>query len=525
MLFDFSAVLVSAVEGASLPLAITVGVLVTIFLAVVGFLWRHTNGSPRLLPGVSFVGLDGGKRSIADARLRFRTHSAAMLEEGYKMTNGGFFYVPALECDRLMIPTKYIEELKNAPDDKADFIQSFVEMFEGEYTTIGKRWDLHPRVVKGSLNPSLPTVLPHVEEEIAVAFSKVIPPCEDWTPIPIADAFKRIVAQASGRMIGGLTLARNPQWLQTSIDFTTDSWMAAQRMKSYPFWAKPVMQWLIPEMVAVRRHIKVARKFIKPLLRERERVVDEQGEKAKPVDLLQMLHDNARDQDRHPDFLAYTALAVSFAAIHTSASVPTHLVYDLCARPEYIPPLREEVEQMLEEMGGFTKAGLAKLVKMDSFMKESQRFNPLVFMTFGRVMHSDYTLHDGVTIPAGTIIGVPSHAISHDPSFFEDPSTFDGFRFVPPSESDLNLRRRDPPSFVTTNASNLGWGYGKHACSGRFFASHEIKMITAYLLLNFDFKLAGKGTDRPANVSFELQNSPDPMVNVLLKRRNQNVKV
>lgn len=27
-----------------------------------------------------------------------------------------------------MIPTKYIEELKNAPDDKVDFTASFVEV-------------------------------------------------------------------------------------------------------------------------------------------------------------------------------------------------------------------------------------------------------------------------------------------------------------------------------------------------------------------------------------------------------------
>lgn len=27
-----------------------------------------------------------------------------------------------------MIPSKYAEELKNAPDDKADFIESFVEV-------------------------------------------------------------------------------------------------------------------------------------------------------------------------------------------------------------------------------------------------------------------------------------------------------------------------------------------------------------------------------------------------------------
>lgn len=28
-------------------------------------------------------------------------------------------------------------------------------MFAGDYTTIGKRWDLHPRIIKGSLNAHL----------------------------------------------------------------------------------------------------------------------------------------------------------------------------------------------------------------------------------------------------------------------------------------------------------------------------------------------------------------------------------
>lgn len=78
-----------------------------------------------------------------------------------------------------MIPAKYAEELKNAPDSKADFTGSFVEvcflnqeknprgdmrhliipcthqMFEGEYTTIGKRWHLHPLVIRASLNGQL----------------------------------------------------------------------------------------------------------------------------------------------------------------------------------------------------------------------------------------------------------------------------------------------------------------------------------------------------------------------------------
>lgn len=145
-------------------------------------------------------------------------------------------------------------------------------------------------------------------------------------------------------------------------------------------------------------------------------------------------------------------------------------------------------------------------------------------MTFGRLIRSDYTLHDGVTIPAGTIIGIPSHAIMQDPVFFNDPSTFDGFRFVPPKDQkvDLAAPRQKVPNFVTTNESNLAWGYGKHACSGRFFASYEIKMVMAYLLLHFEFKFADDRVERPANISFELQNSPDPTVKILLKRRPES---
>lgn len=114
-----------------------------------------------------------------------------------------------------------------------------------------------------------------------------------------------------------------------------------------------------------------------------------------------------------------------------------------------------------------------------------------------------------------------------DPAFFKNPSTFEGFRFVPPEdpESDTAAKRQLRPSFVTTNAANLAWGYGKHACSGRFFASYEIKMIMAYLLLHFDFKFEGGRTERPANVSFELQNSPDPTIKILLKRRTDNTDI
>lgn len=79
-----------------------------------------------------------------------------------------------------------------------------------------------------------------------------------------------------------------------------------------------------------------------------------------PLDFLQMLWDGAQGRDKMPEFMAYMTLAASFAAIrtNTSLSVPTHLLLDLCARPEHIEPLRQEIESVLVEEGSVTKAAL-----------------------------------------------------------------------------------------------------------------------------------------------------------------------
>lgn len=50
---------------------------------------------------------------------------------------------------------------------------------------------------------------------------------------------------------------------------------------------------------------------------------------------------------------------------------------DLAARPKYIEALREEIAANLPENTQITKQILTKLRKMDSFLKESQRMNPL----------------------------------------------------------------------------------------------------------------------------------------------------
>lgn len=54
-----------------------------------------------------------------------------------------------------------------------------------------------------------------------------------------------------------------------------------------------------------------------------------------------------------------------------------HCLFELATRPEYVEPLRQEVQQALENHGGWEKEGIESMLKLDSFIKECQRFNPL----------------------------------------------------------------------------------------------------------------------------------------------------
>lgn len=173
---------------------------------------------------------------------------------------------------------------------------------------------------------------------------------------------------------------------------------------------------------------------------------------------------------------------LAVAAIHTTSMSLTHVLYDLLEHPEYIPILRAECEEVLARNGGqYGRSTMDQLHKVDSFVKESQRFNPAGFTTFKRMVMEDLTLSDGKFLPKGTVLEVDGWLQYHDETLYPNADRFDGSRFE-------RLRQKDHGShmFYTSNADYVQWGMGKHACPGRFFASNEIKSILSKILLKYD---------------------------------------
>jgi Cytochrome P450 len=56
-------------------------------------------------------------------------------------------------------------------------------------------------------------------------------------------------------------------------------------------------------------------------------------------------------------------------------------LYRLLANPEYTEPLRKEIDAVIAEEG-WTKAGMDKMHKIDSFLRETQRLDGLGLCSF-----------------------------------------------------------------------------------------------------------------------------------------------
>lgn len=114
---------------------------------------------------------------------------------------------------------------------------------------------------------------------------------------------------------------------------------------------------------------------------------------------------------------------------------------------------------------------------------------------------------------------MPMDPIHRDEDFYPDAARFNPYRFMQPGAmrsilEKFNLENQEnnatgskgekekakvdvgrdgmsnhkEKSTVTLDDAFLGFGFGKHACAGRFFALNEMKMFVAHMVLNYDVK-------------------------------------
>jgi cytochrome P450 len=345
----------------------------------------------------------------------------------------------------------------------------------------------HEKVIHKSLARNLNDLIPAMEDEVKYSIDTVFGfDTKEWKKVNVWKSWLAIVPYITNMFLIGFT----PTVLRPVVG----------RIASWANW------W----------HWKQSSKLSLPIITKR--IHDMQRKEAgdpeyvdwtPPEDFItwtiRIAKQDKNEFESSPEVISKRIMPLEFAATHTTSLTGHGVVLDLLSSDPalgYLEGIREEAARVLQEEGGhWTKSGLARLFRLDSAIRESMRVSNFAQTLVERKV----VIPEGITnekegwhVPFGQYFILNLNGIHHDNELFPNADTFDAFRYSKQreeyearsqdekdSEEGLRLKKM---GMVTTGDTHLAFGHGRHACPGRFFVAHELKMALAYLLLNYDVK-------------------------------------
>jgi cytochrome P450 len=73
-------------------------------------------------------------------------------------------------------------------------------------------------------------------------------------------------------------------------------------------------------------------------------------------------------------------------------------------------------------------------------------------------------------------------------------------------------------ALVSTGDFFVAWGHGKHASPGRFFASQELKLMLAHIVMNYNYDVRIGGTRR-SSIELATFSAPSPKARLQVRLR------
>ncbi|KAF2173631.1 hypothetical protein M409DRAFT_61961 [Zasmidium cellare ATCC 36951] len=478
-------------------------------------------GRENPVPGFPIVSVQHkGWRVLLPQSLVWILDGKKVLATGFAKHPDGF-QIKATTGYRIILPNRYAHELRNHPHlslTEAFQTDLMVEYPGFDSMRLGLRDEKFiGSVIKERLTQSLGPITGDVVDEMASAIYDAFGNSYDWTTREIKNDVLEIVARASSRVFLGKKLARNRRLLVISKDHTIDMVMASEQLRLLPSVLRPVIYWLIPACTRLRKEVHDAKTLIVPeiavIRNQMQQAIDSGAEPPKMTNAIAWMIEKSEGHD-DADFVA-GQLALSSAAIHTTSETLCRCIAQICETPEIVQPLREEIISVLAQEG-WSRTALPKLQLLDSFLKEVHRFRPLSLTSMYRLVKKPVSLNDGTLLPAGTRLKIDDTMV-HDSTLFSNAGTFEVARFQ-------RLRKQSGEEhqhqFVSLTPDIMAFGYGRHACPGRFFASHELKIALCVLLLQYDIRSV-PDADQPRNQEFENFIVVAPTMKVQLRRRTE----
>ncbi|KAK4078372.1 uncharacterized protein Triagg1_3388 [Trichoderma aggressivum f. europaeum] len=458
---------------------------------------------------------------------RYLTNYHRWVSDGYvKFGKKGLPFVvrsPLSRPSEVVIPRNQIGWMMDQPDHILSTYDAHNAVLYSEYNFLGRRLAYDPfpnRVMHKYIARHLSTVIPNVDDEIQHAIDTTLGnDAENWKSFKLWNLWLDIVPHVTNRLLIGPEVCRNKQFIDGMVSFTNDVVRNGFLLQVIPKVLHPIFGRIFGMFNYL--HWRSANAPAQPIIEKRLNAMlknaagdPEYKDFTPPEDFITWLIRQAladgKTFELDPIVISKRLLPIEFAAIHTTVLTGQLWMQDLLTSdPEtgILDILRAEINANKPESGPWTKAAISNLVRLDSSIRESQRVSNFAVTMIERKVVADNGLYNpelGWTLPKGSFVTVNLEGTHHDQDLYKDPHSYNPLRYSQVREAwdaKSDEEKKSEPEegtrirglgMVTTSPQHLAFGHGRHACPGRFFVAHELKLIMIHLLLNYDIKLVGK---------------------------------
>lgn len=430
------------------------------------------------------------------AKFRWAFNARDILDRAYEKFNGRVYRVDRGDIELIVVPAEFIPELNLLPESvlSSRMAHSYNLLGHLNGIEIVKTSSLYFKTIMNKVTPALPKLTTSLKVRIGQEIESTFPQdSEQWITIEPLQNIVHCISSAFSLIAVGAPLSGDPEHIRLMSEQSTLVFTIVVIMRLVPSMLQPFLVWLLPAKWRLEKNVKKLQSFIVP---EAQRLL---GQKELPTEanLLSWMIQGARnDVERDPKILARLQAVTAGGGTHTVGMFVDNALYDFVTHPKLLEEVRKEMREKHNENDGlWDHDTYESLFKLDSALKESARVGPPTMTVYNRLMQSDYTLSNGITLRKGQMICVSGCSIQGDPNVFRDPETYHGLRAYNQSLED---HKAHPFKLAD---SELVWGAGRWACPGRFLANLEAKIIMVKLLNEYDFQLP-PGKTRPRRITF-----------------------
>lgn len=338
--------------------------------------WRNKKALAHI-PTHSFI--DGD-----NSRQRYLQDLKTLLESGYRKYNKsgqafkvsipvGGYTIPY----RVILPKDHLEEIKHLSNNVFSWQLASRIIFAQDYTGAPDRGPWSGKALRVGIHQNLADISAQLDARINNYYRMTLPQERGSVgKINFMEFFVPTIAYVTNALLVDQRLSSDPEWVRETADFAVNRYKAADDVRLWPPVIASIVAPFIPSVKKLRSQKKYVMAKMQPLYQELKAqgmLVNDKKKLSKGSLGYEWLWGGAPDNVTLEDF-SDTMMRTLIASIHTTAKTISVALVDLLCQPDLTEELRQEAKEALTEDNSID---LEKLVRLDCFLKESQRLSPV----------------------------------------------------------------------------------------------------------------------------------------------------